>query len=807
MMHETITAAPALARFTVDAKSLADALDYLARFVAAEKSMSRTSRQPWGALPMLAAAIIQVDASGCIVISAGDFDIQAAVTLRADHVDAPGVVIVNAETARDLAKVAPRDARVSIRLIDADRAEISHGRTVQRIQALPDGDMLILRVADGAPIEHDAATLAMQLNRLAPFVVDKERRAGALLLRRTADAFEMVSGDGNNLSIALQDAPGGAPWTASIAERGFNAFARALKAWPGGTLQMMHSGNMLTVIADRFGITMRCGDDAGWGDWREQSAAVLGTELQRTFTPDDEPRLYPEAIKRFAKGVKGFDVEIGARAARLSLPGDASWHGVTMLAPEGAVPKAYDYGHGSQAPARAYLADLMARHGIDPAPGEQHLVVMNGRAVGMTCGTYHATRRARWESVLDWETLTERQVEIVEHEEGWQEGAFSVVMPRVSEAVVSEIRVEFDDECLPLARNAAGNVYMTPEQVAKWCGPVDPSTHVAIPRAPVRRAWWKKAAPALAPKPLTGRGALMMTAEGMRDYAEACQRAADMANNLAAMAEAAPAIDPEPAEPAAPDMPEPDFSPVECVAAPDGAEVAEAIESPALPAAAPVAAPVGDELAELRAMVLAMSARIDLLERHTPGESPISADQAEAFDCLAQPAEATGRNHDASRASRRRIVLRYLAMRRERALMRAALVADRTFVDRQTERLAEAEMHLQAARLQRVELEKRLQDTEAVIERGQALIEQNRADRRRFNAVEQLLIDARARGNRLLRVAMGQRTALARVRIDLRGARAESGALRRQLAEALQPAPAPAAPVGAMADAFARAGR
>ncbi len=766
MMHETVTAAPAGARFSVPAKPLADALDYLARFVAAKTGASRR----YATVPALAAAIIQVDASGGIVISAADFDIEAAVTLRADHVDAPGVVIVNAETARDLAKAAPRDASISISLIADDHAQISHGKTVQRIQALPERDLLSLRPAVGAPIEHDAATLAMQLNRLAPFVVEKEYRSGALLIRRTGDALEMVSGDGNNLSITVQDAPGGAPWTVSIAERGFNALARALKAWPGGTLQMMRSGHMLTIIGDRFGLTLRCDDDAGWGDWREQSAAVLGAELQRTFTPDDEPRLYPEAIKRFAKGVKGFDVEIGARAALLSLPGDASWHGVTMLAPEGAVPKNYDYGHGSQAPARAYLADLMARHGIEPAPGEQHLVVRNGRAIGMTCGTYHAVRSARMQSVLDWETLTERDVEIVEHEAGWQPGAFSVVMPRVRDSVVADISVEFDDECLPLARNAAGNVYMTPEQVAKWCGPVDPSTHVAIPPAPMRRAWSKKAAPVGAPKAVTGRAALMMTADEMRAYAEACQRAADLANGAAVAAETVSA--------ATLRAPEPDLSPVEPVAAPGGAEVPEAVESPSLPAAAPASAPVGDELAELRTIVLAMSARIDALERGAPVD-PVAVPQPVAAPVMPER----------DRAMRLKLVRTYLALRQARA------------------RIARADVQARTGQAQYDALKERLASTEAALTVSEARVEQGRADARRFAATEQSLIDARARGNRLLRVAMGQRTALARARVDLRGARAESGALRRQLAQALQPAPAPAAPVGAMADAFARAGR
>lgn len=767
MMHQTITGARALVYFTAEAKPLADALDYLARFVAEKQA---TSRRSWGAPVGLAAVRIDADASGTIVLSCCNLDVQAVVTVSGD-VEAPGVIGLNAATLRDMVKAAPRDARVTVSQTEAGRADLRYGRVSQRL-AVIDKDMAMLRPALGNAMDIDGAALGIDLQRVAPFITTHEQRDGALLLQRTATGFEIIAGDGHNLAVAMRDAPEGTPWRAAICERGAEALARAVKAWPGGTFSLgwERQGvdrSRVTLIGDRFALTVMASDGDAWGDWREQSARVLGTELQRTFTPDDEPRLNPEAMKRFAKVATRVDVEIGGAAARLSLPGDASWLGFSMLAPEGTVPKGYSYGPGPEAQARDYLADLMARHGIEPAPGEQQLVIANGRVIGMTCGTYHATRRARCETVLDWETLTEREVEIVEHEAGWQDGAFSVVMPRVRESVVAEISVELGDECLPLARNAAGSVYMTPAQVAKWCGPVDPSTHVEIPRAPVRRAWSKKAAPVLAPKPVTGRAALMMTAQEMHDYAEACQRAADLANGAAIDAE--PVAAPEPVEP---------------VATPAGPELAETAESPSLPATAPLPAPGSDEVAELRAMVLAMSARIDALE----GGAPVApATVSEPVAVSVAP--------ERDRALRLKLVRTYLALR-----------AARRRASETEARLAEAEMHLDLARSQRVAIDNRVAELESIIARGQALIEQNRADRRRYDATEQLLIDARARGNRLLRVAMGQRTALARSRVDLRGARAESGALRRQLAQALQPAPAPAAPAGTMADAFARAG-
>lgn len=142
---------------------------------------------------------------------------------------------------------------------------------------------------------------------------------------------------------------------------------------------------------------------------------------------------------------------------------------------------------------------------------------------------------------------------------------------------------------------------------------------------------------------------------------------------------------------------------------------------------------------------------------------------------------------DHGRAKRLRIVRRYLAMRRDRAALRALQVQHAI------------------GQAQYDDVKARLATTEQALNDATARIEQGRTDARRYAATEQALIDARARGDRMTRVASRQRIDLARAAIDLRGARAETGAVRRQLAQALQPAPALAAPSGTMAVAFSTA--
>lgn len=882
MMHETIAQAAQGLRLTVEAKPLADALDYLARFVALKYSAN--SNYGRSDMPRaLASVVIEADRSGLVLLSSCDLDMQCVVTVQG-AVDAPGAMAVNAATLRDLVKSARADARISLHGTDIGRAVISHGRIKQTIAADSLRNMPGIRPAIGNALELDAATLAIDIKRLQPFVIDHERRSGAMLVRHAGGMLELIAGDGSNLSVAVREAPDGEAWESSFSPRAVEALARALKAWPGATVEIMNGGDVMTIVADRFAMTFRAGDAAGWGDWRAQAANALGAELQQSFMPDDEPRLQPDAMKRFAKAAGAMIVEIGDRAARLSIAGNSSWQGVTMLQPEGTVPSGYSYGGGNTATARAYLVDLMERHGIDPVPGEQRVIERNGRVLGMTVGEYHGTRRVRHETVIDWEALVERDIEIVEHEAGWQPGSFSVVMPRVREAVSAEMAVDVDGELIPLATNARGSIYMTAAQVAKWCGPVDPSTHVAIAPLPMAKAWWKKAAPLLAPKPIAN--ALQASAADMAAYASACQAAADLHNGRAMEAPAV-AIDETPppvaiAEsvalesvaatvPMGPGQDYRDFcaaqaptdderryreglarslahpdsysverskpllyadgsetgirwqdvsnnrrlyvqtdgvayqlerNDVEAVRIIKGPNAAANMRADDVSAPAPVHAMPADDNAALVDRVAKLESLVDALQALALGNSaaPILAPDHGNDAPAPLPADpraravATARDTcavemvDHARAKRLRIVRRYLAMRRDRAALRALQVQHAI------------------GQAQYDDVKARLTTTEQALDDATARIEQGRADARRYASTEQALIDARARGDRLVRVAMRQRTGLARAAIDLRGARAETGAVRRQLTQALQPAPAPVMPVSTLAGALSRAG-
>lgn len=781
------------ASFSVIAKPFAAAIDHLTRL------LSDGGNRAGRIVPVLAAITIDATPGGNLILSCCDVDIEAVVIVPGD-VDTPGAMVTNAATLRDIVKTAQGAARVMIRQTDTGKMQIDFGHSRKTLPTLPVQDVPRLRPAVTSPVQCDSAVLVRDLKRVDPFIVDNERRSGALLIESRADCLYLVAADGYNLAAATHAAPGGAPGVVDLPKRAAKALTRALKLWPGDHVSLaftLHNpaDSVTTIIGDHFAMTVRGGQGNGWGNWRQTIARVLGDQLQRSFDADCEPRLNPDALKQFTKAAGPVDVEIGDHAARLSIAGDGTWLGVTMLAAKGTAPAGYSYGNGGEAQARAYLVDLMARHGIEPVAGERRLVLENGRALGMTCGEFRTEPKTRRETVLDWDTLTEREIDVVEHDAGWQPGAFSVVMPQVREGIVADMMVEVDGKFTPIATSGAGKIHPTAAQVAKWCGPVDPLTHVAMPTLPAYRIWTKGNAPALAPEPLTGRAALSMTAKEMQDYVAACRRAAELANGSA--------IDPrpEPLSAAMPgdaghDMPVsdlqgPDSSPVERDQADCAPAVQATIESPSLPSSA--IAPNGaamDELAALRAAVLAMAGRLDALERSS-GFYP--SDEATKMDRLViaitpDDVDTAPATPERDRATRVKLVRTYLALRQARA------------------RSAEQAAQLAIGQAQYDALKGQLVSTEAALATAQTRLEQGRADARRFADVEQSLIDARTRGNRLLRVAMGQRTGLARVRLDLRGARAESGALRRQLAQAVAPTSPKSPPHGVMADALARAG-
>ncbi|MBX9816055.1 MAG: hypothetical protein K2X76_15260 [Sphingomonas sp.] len=426
--------------------------------------------------------------------------------------------------------------------------------------------------------------------------------------------------------------------------------------------------------------------------------------------------------------------------------------------------------------------------------------------LGMTMGTYHHHHEGHYETVLDWENLVEREVYVVDHEAGWEPGAFSVVMPRVRESVCAEITVEVGDELIPLARFTNGSVYMTEQQVARWCGPVDPSTHRKIAPQPIGRRYWKDQTPAGAPKAPAGREALMMTADQMRAYADACAAAAEAHN--AAMAAAIDAPCPEPAPLAPAEAPPAIEAPVEAMAAP-----CPITGTPVAPENADAISDTAPGVAALWAMVQALSERLAVVEAGRAGVMPEPAVVPDGFAAPVEapaplPADPRARGVVEARDARRggrtageraAIVRAWQARRqaRERAdLDRRALLAANGAYQGLLDQFAARGADLAAAQAE-------IETLRAQLLQAHAQIDRERERNRIAIDTEEALMRARARGDRLARHALGQRTKLARAAIDLRGARAEAGVLRRRLAQATAPVSTQAPePRGTMAVAF-----
>src|SRR5690606_7887669 len=67
-----------------------------------------------------------------------------------------------------------------------------------------------------------------------------------------------------------------------------------------------------------------------------------------------------------------------------------------------------------------------------------------------------------------WQTLTQKTV-YIEPELVWNDGAYSVVMPRERAEIGCDVSIDVDGENYPIATNSAGNIHLSKEAIAKIC--------------------------------------------------------------------------------------------------------------------------------------------------------------------------------------------------------------------------------------------------------------------------------------------------------------------------------------------------
>lgn len=503
---------PAL-ELMADAAPLAKAVDYLARRIVERRNT----------IPILGAILFEIVAPTRLRLRATDLDIFAEVDLDIE-VGIEGAFAVDAYAMRDVLKKAAESYVIIRQLPDRDAVEVSSGRARHNVKTLPVADFPARR-----GVQPDAADLAFgpdhrrQLELLAPFASREETRYylnGIAIQRRelSGDKLVMAATDGKELSayaLPFPDSAGDFD-TAIVRSKAVAAALWAMKAHKGDSVAWrldrtdmetlrfaeFHIGGFRIASKLIDGTYPDFGHILDAGQWRETDAVLF---------PQLAPDICPDKAAKVEKAVKQPVIwRAGQTMSYAVSPADPDWICVSCnsTGKHSTGPWTYGYGSGVHAFALDYARKIAAR---------------DGRRTDMPADTCH--RGPYIVGVTFGEKISPDEYRVDENTgkvgalRDYETGAYSIVFPRCDRPVTAEITVEVEGKTYPVRHSARGAIELSKESVRRICGPVDPATHIEIPR---RQYFHGRLIPDcyIVPPPPTMRPE---TADEMAEYARLCR--------------------------------------------------------------------------------------------------------------------------------------------------------------------------------------------------------------------------------------------------------------------------------------------
>lgn len=675
---ETAGAEAVAPSFTVKRKPLLAALNFLCRHVIQRRNT----------VPILSNVALCVADDGGLSIMGTDLDQQAEFTLPAEWA-APGSITVDAVALRDTLKKAKVDSLTLT--FEGARVLITGGRFRFNVSALPVDDFPVMPApAEPLAFTVPADRLGRDLVAVSPAMSTEETRyyLNGVLAEEREGQFYLVATDGHQLARVERPAPKGAEGLAGaiIPRRTVAALIAALKKADDSPLSVEIADDRATIAAGGLRLAFKLVDGL-FPDWRPAIPGALGDSgLQRVGLVELEPRLASDSIAKLGKAVGApLSVETGESAALLTCPDFPEWLGLSLFLDPGRGKFGLNaYAHADAA-AVAYLRALAEARGFD-VPEDCRLAYAGELIMGATFG------KAEWidpepVEVIDWERIgapdavrIERAPSYLEYEEG----AFSVAMPRERQATVSVDHVGDDgvEAFHHLRTDAAGRMEIGKETVRALCGDVDQAARIEI--KPLRF---------LHGRVVEGMTVPTFTVPGVKKPTDRDKMAAYCANPAGVMKRLRPSPADQPCRIAR------EKEAVAAIGAFARAVAALSIATKAeiSPAERPREAPGTPEPVHPEKT---LSEPETAPEPHESEPRPVEAggdmaeslralaDRVAALEAAARPSESRGtplpvESEPASvpvesrdrRAARLRIARRYLAMRRERAEMRA-IIAD-----------------------------------------------------------------------------------------------------------------------------------
>lgn len=509
------------ARFTIEARALADAVKLLSGKVTESRQI----------IPILSCLLIEAAPCGRVTITATDLNIWATVTLAADPSEEiePGALCLDADAlAKMLAKVAKNSDRVRIEGQDGNRASLKAGRNSYKLPGLPRDDFPMPKAADLDCVGLvDRAQFLADLKALAPAVSTEETRyylnGFALQVRELGGAarFVMVATDGQVIGATSRPIPAGLEgWQDATLPRKTGAVLLAADKVAGecAGITLSRFGGMIAAEFAYVRIVSKLIDGA-FPDWRQafERIATPTGEIDAPMFPELLPGAPVAGMEKLAKSAPGpVTWENGNSGLLGTVAGD---QGFLLACARGALShtgrNGFSHNVGGHAEATAYLeaiaeglglpskAEMAARvEAINAQWGERDLAALNQDAPHCTAymaGDYAATYRhsgvkdsgliTRGDRILgytvggfmvsqhwietrqNWETLS---YEVVSHPETAEviEGSYSVLMPDHGPKL--EVRPDHyvdasDGHRYPIADNGS-KIHLSAEQLRALIG-------------------------------------------------------------------------------------------------------------------------------------------------------------------------------------------------------------------------------------------------------------------------------------------------------------------------------------------------
>ena len=497
MMHSTIES-PTVA---TDREALSGALEIIARRVIERRNT----------VPILSFVALGVSAAGGLHLYGTDLDLALGADIAADWQGCePFNVAVEAVAFADAIKKLPKGSLVDLRHdAERNRLEIIAGRSRFHVRTLPLDDFPALREpAEDAPaFTLDAATFARDVAAVSPFISKEEARyylRGVALQYREGELCTVAT-NGSNLAAVRRPAPefSGPLEDALIPSKVAGLVSRLLKK-PAGSVRVAIEGEGgrsprvgMIDLPDGVRLTFKL-IDGRFPEWESLVERFTAGELQAVAMPELEPRLAPGPLAALAKAVgEPLTVEISDGAAVLSAGGFPELLAISTFATGTSAKFHYGEAAAECDKARDYLKGLRERYGLpvvegpcgehelsEPEPETASLVTRDGRAVGLTFGAQYWQEPIYEERErLCYETFTVRRerVRVQDHALVYQDGSYSVFLPRAERPVIADMSVTIDGVETPLRRNDAGALELSEAAVRALCGEIDPAAFVRIP--------------------------------------------------------------------------------------------------------------------------------------------------------------------------------------------------------------------------------------------------------------------------------------------------------------------------------------